>query len=118
MRLKELRIKKNLRQEDVAQMLGVERSTYTKYESGASRPKNEILIELSNFYNVSVDYILETTDKKEKPTPMEGDGLNEEQLELIRRYDAATPELRAAALAVLRSAESQSKAPGEVSTDK
>ena len=93
MRLKELRIKKNLRQEDVAQMLGVERSTYTKYESGASRPKNETLVELSNFYNVSVDYILEITDKKEKPTPEDGDGLDDATLEreFMRWFRAQSP---------------------------
>lgn len=98
MRLKELRIKKNLRQEDVAQMLGVERSTYTKYESGASRPKNETLIELSNFYNVSVDYILETTDKKEKPTPGGGSGLCEKDARLIAWFRSLPPEKQKAIL--------------------
>lgn len=92
MRLKELRIKKNLRQEDVAQMLGVERSTYTKYESGASRPKNETLVELSNFYNVSVDYILEITDKKEKPTPVAGDGLTPEFIRLYEQLSESEKE--------------------------
>lgn len=47
-----------------------------------------------------------------KPTSNYGDGLNEEQLEVIRRFEDAPPALRAAALAVLRSAEEQDKAQG------
>lgn len=53
-----------------------------------------------------------------KPTPMDGDGLSEEQLEVIRRFEAAPPALRAAALAVLRSAEEQGKAQGGDTTGK
>ena len=37
MRLKELRIAKGLYQKDVADFLGVDRTNYTKYESGADR---------------------------------------------------------------------------------
>ena len=49
--------------------------------------------------------------KKTEPTPVSEDGLSKEQLELVRLFSAASPELRAAALAVLRSAEGQGKAP-------
>ena len=104
MRLKELRIKKNLRQEDVAQMLGVERSTYTKYESGASKPKNETLVELSNFYNVSVDYILEITDKKEKPTPVAGDGLSALEWDLISIFRRIPPDEQERVIRIVQAA--------------
>lgn len=56
--------------------------------------------------------------EEKKPTPADGDGLNEEQLEVIRRYDAAPPALRAAALAVLRSAEEPNKVQGDGTTGK
>lgn len=52
---------------------------------------------------------------KKKPTPVSGDGLSVEQLELIRLFESAPPALRAAALAVLRSAEGQDKVPGGAS---
>ena len=58
----------------------------------------------------------ELLGEEEKPTPPYGDGLSEDQLEVIRRYKAAPPALRAAALAVLRAAEEQSKAQGGSTT--
>lgn len=50
---------------------------------------------------------------KKKPTPSDGDGLSAEQMEMVKLFEAAPPALRAAALAVLRSAEGQDKAPDE-----
>lgn len=58
----------------------------------------------------------ELLGEEEKPTPTYGDGLSEEMLEVIRRYKAAPSALRAAALAVLRAAEEQSKAQGGSTT--
>lgn len=49
---------------------------------------------------------------KKMTTPGEGSGLSAEQLELVRLFEAAPQALRAAALAVLKSAEEQGKAPG------
>ncbi len=57
-------------------------------------------------------------EAEEKPTPVSGDGLSEEQMELLSRYDAASPALRAAALAVLKSGEEQGNTPGDTSTGK
>ena len=37
-RLRDLREKKNVSQAEVANFLGIERTTYTAYESGKSRP--------------------------------------------------------------------------------
>ncbi len=48
----------NLTQENVAEMLGVERSTYTRYESGAIQPDNDKLKILASIYNVSIDFLL------------------------------------------------------------
>ena len=64
-RLKELRIKKGVYQKDVAQFLGVDRTTYVKYENGDSEPSNEILKLLSKYFNVSIDYILDNSSKSE-----------------------------------------------------
>lgn len=55
-------------------------------------------------------------EKKEEPTPVPGDGLSEEQREILSLFDAAPQALRAAALAVLKSAEGQGKVPGGSST--
>lgn len=58
MRLKELRIAKGLYQKDVADFLGVDRTTYTKYESGASEPDIATLTKLADYFCVTVDYLI------------------------------------------------------------
>lgn len=65
MRLKELRIAKGLYQKDVADFLGVDRTTYTKYESGASEPDVATLIHLADFFGVTVDYLINYNQKEE-----------------------------------------------------
>lgn len=56
--LKELRQKKGVYQKDVAKYLGVDRTTYVKYERGNSEPSNDILIKLADYFNISVDCLL------------------------------------------------------------
>lgn len=56
--LRKLRESKKLTQADVASALKIERSTYTKYESGKSKPVSEMLIKIADFFGVSVDYLL------------------------------------------------------------
>ena len=70
-RLKELRLKKKLLQKDVADYLGVNRTTYVKYETGASQPDNDTLSRLADFFGVSVDYLLgrENNIAKQDPLP-------------------------------------------------
>lgn len=60
--LKKLRQEKGVYQKDVAQYLGVDRTTYVKYETGNSQPNREMLIALSNYFNVSIDYLLGNSD--------------------------------------------------------
>lgn len=96
--------------------IGVDRTTYAKYETGDSEPNFETLLKITEIFDVSTDYLLGRTDQKETPTPVSKDGLSAEQLEILNLYDAAPPALQAAALAVLKAAEGQEKAPGGSST--
>ena len=61
-RLSAIRKMKNLNQKDVSDSLHLERSTYSGYESGKSKPSLKKLIELADFFNVSTDYLLGRTD--------------------------------------------------------
>lgn len=65
--LKVLREQKGVKQSDVAKHLGIDRSTYAKYESGASEPNLEMINMMAEYYGVSLNYIL--TGKNEK-TPL------------------------------------------------
>lgn len=60
--LKQLRSQKNILQRDVADYLGVDRTTYVRYENGDCSLNPDMLIKLSDYYGVSVDYILGKTN--------------------------------------------------------
>ena len=66
-RLKELRTARGLLQKDVAAVLGIDRTTYVKYEKGQSEPSFDILAKLADYFGVSVDYLLGKTDIKKAP---------------------------------------------------
>lgn len=57
-RLRSLRTAKKLYQKDVAKYLEIDRTTYVKYESGASEPDINTLRKLAVFFDVSLDYLL------------------------------------------------------------
>lgn len=61
-RLLELRKDKGLTQQAVANMLGIDRSNYSKYELGKLEINIDMLRKLSKFYEVSTDYILGLED--------------------------------------------------------
>lgn len=56
--LRRIRKAHKLTQQDIANVLGVDRSTYTLYETGSTSPSIENLEKLSNIYNATVGYIL------------------------------------------------------------
>ena len=57
-RVKQLRQEKSLSQQSVADVLGIDRSNYSKYELGKLEINNEMLIKLAKFFGVSTDYLL------------------------------------------------------------
>lgn len=63
--LRSIREDSDLRQSDIAKILNVSQNTYSQYETGVIALTAEILIKLANFYNVSVDYLLDRTNQKE-----------------------------------------------------
>lgn len=56
--LRELRSKRKLTQLQVAQFLGVDRTTYVKYEGGNSDPPTATLVRLADYFGVTVDYLI------------------------------------------------------------
>ena len=64
-RLKDLREDKDLYQKDVAKILQTTQQQYAKYELGIRLIPIDKIDILANFYNTSIDYILERTNIKE-----------------------------------------------------
>lgn len=62
-RLRELREDKDLTQTQVAKYLNMSQTGYSQYEIGKNDIPTRILIKLSLFYNVSVDYLLNVTNE-------------------------------------------------------
>ena len=61
-RLKDLREDKDLRQEDIAAILGISQTVYSRYERGFQTIPVTHLLKLADFYNTSTDYILGRTN--------------------------------------------------------
>ena len=59
MRLRELRIKSGLTQNEIANKLGVSGQTILNWENGIYEPKISQLIQLADLFEVSVDYLIE-----------------------------------------------------------
>lgn len=62
-RIRAMREDKDMTQSEVAKKLNMSQTGYSKYETGENDVPTKILIELSRFYNTSVDYILELTNE-------------------------------------------------------
>lgn len=63
-RLKQLRLEKDLRQDQLAKLVHVEKSSISMYENDVRQPSYEVLLRYADIFGVSVDYLLgRTTDR-------------------------------------------------------
>ena len=90
--LQELRKEKGLTQEQLAEQMGVARRTVSRWETGSNAPDLDILIELSDYYDVDLREILSGERKSEqmneelKETVLQvADYSNEEKERILRR---------------------------------
>ncbi len=63
-RLKDLREDNDLYQKDIAKILNISQTGYSKYETETNDIPTNILIKLALFYETSTDYILGLTNEK------------------------------------------------------
>ena len=63
-RLEEIRKDKRMKQEDLAQLLGVSTTTISAYERGEMLPKVANLIKLAELLDISIDYLCGVTDEE------------------------------------------------------
>ena len=63
-RIRDLREDKDLRQQDIADILKCSQRVYSNYERGDIDIPTEVLIKLAKFHGVTVDYLLGLSDKK------------------------------------------------------
>ena len=65
MRLKELRKKRRISQLKLAMDLNMNQNSVSRYETGEREADYATLIRLADYFNVSIDYLLERTDNPE-----------------------------------------------------
>lgn len=63
-RIRDLREDRDMNQSEIAKMLGMSQTGYSKYETGENDIPTAILIKLAMFYDTSIDYLLGETDCK------------------------------------------------------
>jgi len=61
-KLKELRIEKNVKQQDLANILGISARAVSFYENGERECDFDTLIKICKYFNVTTDYILGLSD--------------------------------------------------------
>jgi transcriptional regulator with XRE-family HTH domain len=64
MRLKELRKEKNITQIKLAMDLNMSQNTISRYETGERQAGYDELIKIADYFNVSIDYLLEHSDER------------------------------------------------------
>lgn len=92
--LKELRKEKGLTQEQLSELLGVSNRSVSRWENGVNMPDFDLVIELVNYFDVSVEEFLngerknEMIDKKTEETLLKvADYTNEERIRVTRRLN-------------------------------
>lgn len=94
MNIKDIRIRKNLTQAQVAAALGVSSVVYSRYETGSRQPSIEIIIQLADIFGVTVDYLLGRQD-------VEDSTLSEYEIQLLIASRKADERAKEDALNVL-----------------
>jgi len=93
-RLKNLRKQAHLTQVDVANKLGISQPAYASWERGIKKPTQENLVKISKVLNVSIDYLVGTSDEGVKEDEldnvellfrMNSKGLTEEEKEIFKK---------------------------------
>ena len=67
-RIKDMRVDHDLTQTQVAEAIGITQRKYSYLETGVQAWPDELLAKLAEFYETSIDYLLEMTDEP-KPYP-------------------------------------------------
>ena len=64
-RLKELRDDRDIKQKDIAKIINISQTGYSKYEVETNDIPTEVLKKLAIFYDTSIDYLLYLTDVRQ-----------------------------------------------------
>lgn len=98
LKLRELRIEKNLTQQAMSKEIGVSRQVYSNWENEINQPDYNFLVKLADFFGVSTDYLLGRSDElgyvtiQSSPTVP---ALSANEQKLLNNFRAMRPDLQA-----------------------
>lgn len=76
----ELCADKGLSPTKAAVNMGISRSAVSAWKKGDRTPQGESLAKIADYFDVTVDYLLEKTDQKEKASAQKSEGITDEDL--------------------------------------
>lgn len=65
-RLLALRLEMNVSQKSLVKEMGLALNTYVRYERGEREPTASVLVQMADFYDVSLDYLVGRSEKRER----------------------------------------------------
>ena len=89
-----LRKESNLSQKQLAENIGVSQSAIAKLEIGRNEATASTLIKLANYFQCSVDFLLEREDDFGNITITPGTDFSAEEIQLVKDYRELTPALK------------------------
>lgn len=81
--LRTARKSKGLTMKELGEKVGVSESAISQYETGKREADFETILKIGEVLDCSIDYLLRGAEKEEKPVPTDGDGLDEQDRQLV-----------------------------------
>ena len=97
-RTKELIGKSGITEKQLTAELGISNSSFTDWRKGKGKPSLETVVKISDYFHVSIDYLVRG---KEFDEPKKLDFSNSKDEELLSKFHELTPELRERLLAYM-----------------
>ncbi len=101
-KLKELRTKKGLSQQALAEVIGISQQSINKYENHDVEPDLRTLMALAAFFNTSVDYLIGHTQIDHVIEAVQPFELNREEADLLNSWRTLSQKQKESILSVIR----------------
>lgn len=116
-RLKILRLEANLTQEDFGKPYSLKKSTVSQYESGSSRPDDELKKRIAQDFNVSLDWLMGISDiRNYDNTKPDNTPIEDKLIEKMKNLDDESKKELEKYMDLLKLKESMDKSKKEMSS--
>lgn len=89
-KIKELRNKKGIYQQDLADALSVSKSTVAMWETNKREPDLEMIKKIADYFNISTDYLINWEEDKKPKFVFSVDPIKEFEMALVKLYPYAS----------------------------